>query len=674
MKKPHTLPMLQDNVQDKESQPSHLPVLSRGRQKQQDEVILISMPFGILTHPSLGLSLLKGALASSDVSVKILYFTLRFAELIGSRRYQVIANGEPAIHDLIGEWIFAEALSGPEALDKEGYINDVLRGHAPAHMSPCKPLPEALIERFLAIRAQVDDFMDECLEKVLRSHPKIVGFTSVFQQHVASLALAKRIKAVAPETQIVFGGANCEGAMGAEMVRQFPFLDAVVSGEGDIIFPQLVQRMLEDKDFSDLQGVYTQSNIALFSADTRYPNAPSPRHMDDVQYPDFDDFFAQYPEVTLRHPPTLGISFETSRGCWWGEKNHCTFCGLNGSTMAYRSKSAQRALDELLYIVNRYPDYTVSVVDNILDMKYFKDFIPQVAALSLHTELFYEVKANLKKEQIQMLRSAGITFIQPGIESLSTPVLGLMRKGIKKLQNIQLLKWCKELGVTPAWNILFGFPGEPAEEYVQMAAIMPLLSHLKPPAGCIPIRLDRFSPNFDTGEQLGFTNIAPYPSYSYVYPFAIEHVANLAYFFTFDYREAQDVKEYAWPLVKAVDEWKACHSNSSLISIDLETHLAIFDLRPIATKKLTILSEVQRNIYLLCDGIHSFQQIYQFVTEHTSEPVTEQEIAAHLQFLVEVGFMLKEGDSYLNLAVPRKSRRQVASQQEAPEQASLVEA
>jgi len=31
------------------------------------------------------------------------------------------------------------------------------------------------------------------------------------------------------------------------------------------------------------------------------------------------------------------LLFETSRGCWWGERSHCTFCGLNGLDLAYRA-------------------------------------------------------------------------------------------------------------------------------------------------------------------------------------------------------------------------------------------------------------------------------------------------------------------------------------------------
>ena len=55
--------------------------------------------------------------------------------------------------------------------------------------------------------------------------------------------------------------------------------------------------------------------------------------------------------------------------------------------------------------------------------------MPALAARRLHLELFYEVKANLKKAQVRLLRDAGVRVIQPGIESFSTRVLDIMRRG-----------------------------------------------------------------------------------------------------------------------------------------------------------------------------------------------------------------------------------------------------
>ena len=104
-------------------------------------------------------------------------------------------------------------------------------------------------------------------------------------------------------------------------------------------------------------------------------------------------------------------------------------------------------------------------MDNILDLKYFKTLLPELARQGARVSLFYETKSNLKKDQVRLLRDAGVTMIQPGIESFSDEVLKLMKKGVSGLQNIQLLKWCKEIGVEPLWNFLLGFPGESPDEY-----------------------------------------------------------------------------------------------------------------------------------------------------------------------------------------------------------------
>jgi hypothetical protein len=71
-----------------------------------------------------------------------------------------------------------------------------------------------------------------------------------------------------------------------------------------------------------------------------------------------------------------------------------------------------------------------------------------------------------------------------------------MKKGVSAFQNNQVLKWCKELGITPYWNFLWGFPDEPMHEYSRMAEIIPFLSHLPPPQSFGKILLDRFSPYY----------------------------------------------------------------------------------------------------------------------------------------------------------------------------------
>lgn len=638
-----------------QSQPEDFPYTSIDRTVDV-QVLLVSMPFGPLFQPSIGLGLLKAGLALHNISAKIRYFTLKFAERIGTTFYMEIANGKPMTQDLVGEWLFSHALFDVDDQAVERYVNDVLRGKTSAHDK--QPLSnydaEAFIQSILQVRSQIEPFLEECLQVVLQDRPPIVAFTSIFQQQLAALSLAKRIKAESPETIILLGGANCEGIMGVEVVRQFPFVDITVSGEGDIIFPQLIQRLLAHEPISDLQGVHTRHTLDRGKISLHTLNAPSVSDMNQLPYPDYSDFFTQLeqsrPYFDQNFQPH--ILFETSRGCWWGEKHHCTFCGLNGDTMNFRSKTADRALDELMHLINQYPNCRISVVDNILDLKYFKDFVPQLAARQLDLELFYEVKANLRKDQIRLLRDAGITTIQPGIESLSSQVLELMSKGIKGLQNVQLLKWCKELGVLPIWNILWGFPGEPATEYQRVTHWIPWLAHLQPPSSFTSLRVDRFSPNFEQPEKFGFTALAPYPSYFHVYPLLPEAVANLAYFFTFDYHHPQDVDSYTEPLRQALQAWCQSYPHNALFSVDKETHLLIWDLRSIASQPLHVLTGYDRWLYLSCDGIQTTYQLQQKLNQQTGRQWSEAELYERLQPLLERGLLLQEAGTYLGLAIP----------------------
>ena len=90
----------------------------------------------------------------------------------------------------------------------------------------------------LAARENADAFIDRCVGQVDWTRYAFLGISSSFQQNMASLAFARRVKAQFPHIFIVFGGANCQGEMGIELHRRYGFIDAVCLGEGDLIFPE----------------------------------------------------------------------------------------------------------------------------------------------------------------------------------------------------------------------------------------------------------------------------------------------------------------------------------------------------------------------------------------------------------------------------------------------------
>lgn len=608
------------------------------------DVLLVSMPFGPVSQPSLGLSLLRGAL--DGPSCEILYCTFELAEQLGSlANYRFIAEGNPNTTSLVGEWVMSPALfthAGDE--DPNSYIDTVLRPEATV------PLPNDFVEDLLTLRRQAPQFIADCVERILARKPSIVGFTSVFQQHVATLAAAKLLKERAPEICILVGGANCEGVMGEETLRQFPFLDAVVSGEGEVIFPQLVDQALAREELSSLPGVLTPRSLESHNG-SRLARTPAPATLDALPYPDYTDFLERWHQSPLSTGEKPALLFETSRGCWWGEKQHCTFCGLNGSSMSYRSKSAKRAIDELEAITESSPDSVVLVVDNILDQHYFQTFIPELARRGSKVELFYEIKSNLRRDQLELLYRAGIREIQPGIESLSDRVLTLMRKGNRGLENIRLLRWCKEIGVLPLWNLIWGFPREPPEEYERMAAMIPHLHHLTPPERGLAIRLDRFSPNFDHGEELGLADIRPCTAYSHIYPFAQETRSKLAYYFFHDYADGRNVDDYTADTSQAITDWRRNHHRSELLWQDDGKKLKLWDFRPNAVQPLVVLRGIDRQLYLACDAIASLPRLTDTAREARSD-LLASEVETRLRQLVESGYLARDNDRFLALATP----------------------
>jgi hypothetical protein len=235
---------------------------------------------------------------------------------------------------------------------------------------------------------------------------------------------------------------------------------------------------------------------------------------------------------------------------------------------------------------------------------------------------------------------------QPGIESFSDDVLQRMRKGVKALHNVQLLKWCKEFGVEPYWNLLWGFPGEDPEEYARMARLVPLLTHFMPPNGVYPLRMDRFSPSFSDPGTLGFRDVAPLPSYRHVFRGMPEStLANLAYYFDYRYQTPQEPKRYVGPLLAALRRWKRVHRTSDLFSVELEGKLLIWDLRPVRRRPLTVLEGIEKELYELCDAAMDLPRLQSSVG-------SERPIGDALDRLVADGLMVRDRSLFLSLAVP----------------------
>ncbi len=634
-----------------------------GPRTGKTQVVLLSMPYPPIDQPSMGLSLLKPALARAGIPARVLYPCLAFAEEIGLAAYAFIADGKQEF--LAGEWTFAGAAFPDFAPDHEAYLDQVIAAPVTRGLAQRNGFEDDPRQALRRAREAAPGFVDRVARRAIALGPRIVGCTSTFMQHCASLAVLRRIRELAPEIVTVIGGANCEGPMGAAARRCFDWLDFVVSGEADLLFPELCRKLIAHG------RALAPEELPLGVIGAEHPSVhglgEAPRavveDMDLTPTPDFDDYFAELAELSFRGRMNPSVGVETSRGCWWGKKHHCTFCGLNGGGMAFRSKSADRVVEELRSLSQTYGVSRFNVVDNILDMSYLHSVLPRLAGEGPYT-LFFETKSNLRRDQLQVMAEGGITRLQPGIEFMHDQILRLIDKGSTALMNVRLLKWAREIGVDITWNFLWDVPGEEDAWYEEMADWLALIVHLEPP-GVDRIQFHRFSPYHSRPERYGL-ELAPFAHYASVYPVAAEDLSEMAYYFQDPRRRPAAEELVRRPglkrMLRAVSAWKALWGQGGgrvttaepprLAFRRTSEGIEIEDSRPCAPASRVLLTGVEAAVFAACDDIQAPAALAQSLKAEGRTPAPSAEVvAAALDLLVRRRLVLRLGDRCLGLAL-----------------------
>lgn len=573
------------------------------------DICFVVPAFASVKHAPLGTATMLAACRARGLSIKPVFAHMMFAARIGVELYDRIADTLPKRQP--GELVFRDHAYPPEVL-----------ATLPAVSSRPKTL--AYVE---AAAPEVKAHLDEVVEAIVQVNPRIVGITNMFQQNMASFAIARRVRAALPDVLIVMGGANVAGVMAKGLAQVFDCVDYFFDGEADTVFPDFCEAYLT-------LGERPEGRIVP---------CPAVTTMEVVPTPDFSDYKAavgEYHAAGLLPPPKY-VTYESSRGCWWGAKHHCTFCGLNQNGMSFRDKSPERVLRELTELSEEWPDTVIRTADNIMPTHFFADVLPQLAERRFPARMFYEVKSNLKAEQIALMMRAGVYSIQPGIESLSTPVLKLMRKGVSAHQNVSLLRMCAAYGMKVGWNLLFGFPGETVQNYRETIALLRDIPHLQPPDGFVQIMIDRFSPNFDDHAAMGIAVLKPFDVYRGLYP-KDAPLDDIAFHFYGEYTTALlDDTVLLEELTAAVERWRKLWQNRKERP-KLSAHAwpsgntLVRDTRPDAVEKLTVLPPGAGNALAYLEKPHTRENLPAEVEAHIGLLLARRFVVVHEGLLMSV--------------------------------------
>jgi ribosomal peptide maturation radical SAM protein 1 len=581
---------------------------------------LLYPPFGALAFPSIGLSLLKANLEAAGIPCDVRYLNYDFLDLLPGddlERLQLFDRYTRRNDYSVGDWIFNGELFGAERareLDRRFARFMTGQGESSDYVETC-----------LEVKSLAGPFLDRVVAETPWQRYAIVGLHSIFNQTVAGLALARRIKELHPRLPILLGGPAAMGETATAILRRFDQIDYVVQGEADDTIVPLVEGLCAGRDVTSVRGLVYRKPLSPDRGpeDGAFEVCENPidlvSDLDRLPMPDYGDFFARFAGRGYEAGVDVFLPIESSRGCWWGAKQHCTFCGLNSKSMAFRSKSPETVLAELASQSSRHGVRDFACIDSILDMSYYRTLLPMLRDSGLDLRIFYEIKANVRREQVYLLADAGISLVQPGLEHLSTEVLQLMGKGTDYLQNVALLKWARERDLTVFWSILYGFPGEGLDSYREVAERIPALFHLFPPKAPVEVRIDRFSPLHARPEEFGLVNVRPAEAYRHVYPLEGEELARLAYHFEADHRDRDPglTGRIAALLEPRVREWnrRFFEGEARLDMAAGSQELLIRDTRREGPPRLFLLAGLARRLYLACDAARSLESLVRLAEE-----------------------------------------------------------
>ncbi len=590
-------------------------------------VMIALMPWASIDFPGLGPALVRSILNHQGYPCDMMYGNLAFCDFLENDGFIINQISKLPISEIAFSPLYFNISSDEAAATLEKFVEGSSREGEERRCST---------EFYKNIVHQAERCIDYLFSSTAWENYDVVGFSVMMQQTVASLALARRIKQQYPHISILFGGPSTSAPMGDEMIKSFPEIDYILQGEVDSTIVPFVEALRDDKkNLTSVPGLLYrgQKNEILKTAH----NKPYFK-MDELPVPDYEPYFSQLNQYHLNNiEPYLQI--ETSRGCWWGEKHHCTFCGIDDEILKYRTKSDDRVLNEIMQLATKHKSLEFFPVDSIISHEAFNSLLPKIAELrnelGYDLSFFFECKSNLSTHQLNRFKDAGVRSVQPGMESFSDNILRLMDKGTTGAKQVQCLKLCAEQDIVVNWNLIYENLDETEEDYQVMIDLIPFITHLPPlhEEGMIPVQLNRYAPLHNTPERFGIANITPKSYYYDIFcdP-EIDH-ESLAFYFNFDRvtLPSPKLKTLYSRLREELDAWRENYATKMLVQRRGPGFIKIRDKRKLAypgkdihQTALIEIEGIEAEIFAACDEVVREENLINKFSKKMSEDSIRQ--------------------------------------------------
>jgi ribosomal peptide maturation radical SAM protein 1 len=618
----------------------------------------MSLPWGPLTEPSLALSLLKSCLSNKGIDCDVIEAAPLLLQWVSYDTYKIFSE----IYGL-NDYLFTFGINSEIPQKQKIFIDELLADDHELEARYVNKISNGIdIYRNKAIKLRQEilpEYQKYLLNYIDFSQYYLVGFTCQFDQTWSSLAMAREIKKLYPDILIVLGGNPVSYSAAKPLLECFNDIDFIVSGDGEPALPELALSLKMNLQLENIPNLYFRDIKGKVQTSSKM-NIQA--NLDNNPVPNFDHWTKLQQYMLDKFSIQLGSSFfpiESSRGCWWGEKHQCIFCGISKNDIKYREKQSQNVMLELKELSEKYHVSKFQFTDYIAPKTHFKSLFPLLKKSGLHFNLFFETKSNLTIDEISIASEAGVKTFQPGIESFSTNILKKMNKGVLGIQNIFCLFQMMRFGISPTYNIIYAFPGDKYSDYQWMLSIIPYLSHIVPPVTVIPVQMTQYSSLKEKSEYINDKRkCTPHKWYNLLIELDVINEVKIVddifyYYQTNNYADNFDKStKTAFRLLQIYSlQWNTNYINGATLyyKINSKDEMIVYDNRIPENPKVFHFESEYRLVYeILLNGIFDLSAII------SQSQLNSEKIRCILEELCEKYIILCENGKYVAIAFTEK--------------------
>jgi radical SAM superfamily enzyme YgiQ (UPF0313 family) len=338
-----------------------------------------------------------------------------------------------------------------------GLINLATVLKATQHTTRIFDFPLAIRQKTLLTGEKI---YEECARQVVDFEPHLACFSVQCTTYPPALMIAEELKKLRPRIKIVFGGHNASFVDEATLSR-FPQVDAIVRGEGELTFPELVDGLDDKVLLRDVPGI-------TFREGVRIVRNPDRRLIEDLNSLPVSDYTFVAPLQVYRDVCGLQRSIailEIGRGC----PHHCIYCS---QSLIWKRKartfSVSRLIGEMKSLSENFgAECFLLAYDQFTAKRSFaEEFCCGVIEAGLHHIPWYCISRldTVDGPLLDLMREAGCETMCYGIDSGSKKTLAFIRKNIDGEILFQRVRETTERGIVPTLSFVIGFPQEEKDD------------------------------------------------------------------------------------------------------------------------------------------------------------------------------------------------------------------